>query len=169
MHCSNSLMNTQLFALSDDMLLGQRHAAADIFSPLFGPVMGFKTNAYNTINPPTEIDAHRFGEKVRKFVIEVARSRLTLISLFSSTPPGCSIAVSETASVRAKAISAIHSPAVSRVKQSAPSLGLSWKAPASASVANLAFNFTHGMLRSTIPLNGTGKPYYGVILCSAAT
>lgn len=48
------------------MLLGKRHAAADIFSPLFGPVMGFKTNAYNTINPPTEIDAHRFGEKVKK-------------------------------------------------------------------------------------------------------
>jgi hypothetical protein len=27
--------------------------------------MGFKTNAYNTINPPTEVDAHRFGEKAR--------------------------------------------------------------------------------------------------------
>jgi hypothetical protein len=46
------------------MLLGKPHAASDIYSPLFGPVMGFKTNAYNTINPPTEIDAHRFGEKV---------------------------------------------------------------------------------------------------------
>jgi hypothetical protein len=46
------------------MLLGKPHAASDIYSPLFGPMMGFKTNAYNTINPPTEIDAHRFGEKV---------------------------------------------------------------------------------------------------------
>ena len=46
------------------MLLGKPHTASDIYSPLFGPVMGFKTNAYNTINPPTEIDAHRFGEKV---------------------------------------------------------------------------------------------------------
>ena len=55
----------KLFALSDDMLLGKRHAASDIYSPLFGPVMGFKTNAYNTISPPTEVDAHRFGEKVK--------------------------------------------------------------------------------------------------------
>ena len=46
------------------MLLGKPHAASDIYSPLFGPVMGFKTNGYNVINPPTEVDAHRFGEKV---------------------------------------------------------------------------------------------------------
>ena len=46
------------------MLLGKPHTASDIYSPLFGPVMGFKSNAYNTVNPPTEIDAHRFGEKV---------------------------------------------------------------------------------------------------------
>jgi len=26
--------------------------------------MGFKTNSYSTVNPPTDIDAHRFGEKV---------------------------------------------------------------------------------------------------------
>lgn len=64
----NQLFNTPsttdyMFALSDDMLLGQQHSASDIVSPLFGPVMGFKTNAYNTINPPTDADAARFGEK----------------------------------------------------------------------------------------------------------
>jgi hypothetical protein len=53
----------QLFALSDDMLLGKPHAASDLYSPLFGPTMGFKTNSYNQINPPTELDARRFGEK----------------------------------------------------------------------------------------------------------
>jgi hypothetical protein len=53
----------QLFALSDDMLLGKPHAASDIYSPLFGPTMGFKSNSYNTINPPTDLDARRFGEK----------------------------------------------------------------------------------------------------------
>lgn len=26
--------------------------------------MGFKTNGYNTVYPPTEQDARRFGEKV---------------------------------------------------------------------------------------------------------
>lgn len=52
-----------MFALSDDMLLGSQHAASDIVSPLFGPVMGFKTNQYNTVRPPTDEDAHRFGEK----------------------------------------------------------------------------------------------------------
>ena len=53
----------QLFALSDDMILGRPHAAADIYSPLFGPTMGFKDNAYNTLKPPTDADAERFGEK----------------------------------------------------------------------------------------------------------
>jgi hypothetical protein len=53
----------QLFALSDDMLLGARHAPSDIYSPLFGPVMGFKTNGYSTTSPPTQQDAQRFGEK----------------------------------------------------------------------------------------------------------
>ncbi|ETN45742.1 uncharacterized protein HMPREF1541_09575 [Cyphellophora europaea CBS 101466] len=51
------------FALSDDMLLGAQHSPSDIFSPLFGPVMGFKTNGYSTVSPPTEQDARRFGEK----------------------------------------------------------------------------------------------------------
>ncbi len=64
----NQLFNTKsdtdyMFALSDDMLLGQPHAASDLVSPLLGPVLGFKTNQYNTIHPPTEEDAHRFGEK----------------------------------------------------------------------------------------------------------
>ncbi|ORX96855.1 hypothetical protein BCR34DRAFT_607507 [Clohesyomyces aquaticus] len=64
----NQLYNTKsevdrFFALSDDMLLGKPHAASDIFSPLFGPTMGFKENAYNTLHPPTEKDAERFGEK----------------------------------------------------------------------------------------------------------
>lgn len=45
------------------MLLGKPHAASDLYSPLFGPTMGFKTNSYNTVNPPTDIDARRFGEK----------------------------------------------------------------------------------------------------------
>lgn len=64
----NQLFNTPsdtdyMFALSDDMLLGRQHAASDIVSPLFGPVMGFKTNQYNTVKEPTEEDARRFGEK----------------------------------------------------------------------------------------------------------
>ena len=54
----------QFFALSDDMLLGTPHSASDIYSPLFGPVMGFKTNSYSTTSAPTEADAKRFGEKV---------------------------------------------------------------------------------------------------------
>jgi len=49
--------------MSDDMFLGKPHAASDLFSPLFGPTMGFKTNAYNSKEPPTDIDARRFGEK----------------------------------------------------------------------------------------------------------
>jgi len=60
---SGRLTSLQVYALSDDMLLGKPHAASDIHSPLFGPVMGFKTNSYNTVNPPTDADAHRFGEK----------------------------------------------------------------------------------------------------------
>jgi hypothetical protein len=64
----NQLYNTKsevdrLFALSDDMILGKPHSAADLYSPLFGPTMGFKDNAYNTLKPPTEEDANRFGEK----------------------------------------------------------------------------------------------------------
>jgi hypothetical protein len=53
----------QFFALSDDMILAKTHAASDIYSPLFGPMMAFKTNSYNTRNPPQDVDAHRFGEK----------------------------------------------------------------------------------------------------------
>lgn len=64
----NQAFNTKsdtdrFFALSDDMLLGKPHAASDIYSPLFGPTMGFKSNSYNTVNPPTDLDARRFGEK----------------------------------------------------------------------------------------------------------
>jgi hypothetical protein len=64
----NQIFNTpsdvdNLYALSDDMLLGRPHAASDIYSPLFGPVMGFKTNSYNTVNTPSTADAARFGEK----------------------------------------------------------------------------------------------------------
>ncbi|KAF2273712.1 uncharacterized protein EI97DRAFT_403857 [Westerdykella ornata] len=64
----NQLYNTKsevdrLYALSDDMILGKPHSASDLYSPLFGPTMGFKTNSYNTLQPPTEKDAERFGEK----------------------------------------------------------------------------------------------------------
>ncbi|KAI4594104.1 Xanthine phosphoribosyltransferase 1 [Pestalotiopsis sp. 9143b] len=37
----------RLVALSDDMFLGMQHAASDFYSPLFGSVMGFKTDSYN--------------------------------------------------------------------------------------------------------------------------
>ncbi|KAH7041408.1 uncharacterized protein B0I36DRAFT_232726 [Microdochium trichocladiopsis] len=53
----------RFFALSDDMLLGRTHAASDVYSPLFGPILGFKPNGYNTMTPPDEVDARRFGEK----------------------------------------------------------------------------------------------------------
>lgn len=56
-------LTIQIFALSDDMLLGKPHSASDIYSPLFGPTMGFKSNSYNTASPPTDLDARRFGEK----------------------------------------------------------------------------------------------------------
>ncbi|KAM3414602.1 3-O-alpha-D-mannopyranosyl-alpha-D-mannopyranose xylosylphosphotransferase [Cercospora zeina] len=64
----NELHNTdsgvdRMFALSDDMLLGRHHAASDIYSPLYGPLFAFKTNAYNTLHRPNEADAQRFGEK----------------------------------------------------------------------------------------------------------
>lgn len=45
------------------MILGKSHAASDLYSPLFGPTLGFKDNAYNTLQPPTSKDAERFGEK----------------------------------------------------------------------------------------------------------
>jgi hypothetical protein len=67
------------------MILGKPHSASDIFSPLFGPTLGFKTNAYNTLQPPTEKDAERFGEK--PFLIYTswllnARAKCTLDILF---------------------------------------------------------------------------------------
>ncbi|KAK6080881.1 hypothetical protein SCUP234_04979 [Seiridium cupressi] len=37
----------RLVALSDDMFLGMEHAPSDFYSPLFGSVMGFKTDSYN--------------------------------------------------------------------------------------------------------------------------
>lgn len=37
----------RLVALSDDMFLGMQHAPSDFYSPLFGSVMGFKTDSYN--------------------------------------------------------------------------------------------------------------------------
>jgi hypothetical protein len=45
------------------MILGRPHTASDLYSPLFGPTLAFKDNAYNTLQPPTEKDAERFGEK----------------------------------------------------------------------------------------------------------
>lgn len=45
------------------MILGKPHSASDLYSPLFGPTMGFKDNAYNTLRPPSAEDAARFGEK----------------------------------------------------------------------------------------------------------
>lgn len=45
------------------MLLGKMHAASDIYSPLYGPVMGFKTSTWSLVAPPTTADAQRFGEK----------------------------------------------------------------------------------------------------------
>jgi hypothetical protein len=45
------------------MLLGKPHAASDLYSPLFGPTMGFKNKGYNTRKAPPETDAHLFGER----------------------------------------------------------------------------------------------------------
>lgn len=52
----------QLVALSDDMFLGAPHSAADFFSPLFGPMLGFKPNHYNT-KTVSNFDFPTFGEK----------------------------------------------------------------------------------------------------------
>ncbi|KAI0148363.1 hypothetical protein GGR57DRAFT_238634 [Xylariaceae sp. FL1272] len=52
----------QLVALSDDMLLGMDHAASDFYSPLFGHVMGFKSDAYN-VKSLDSSKAPSFGEK----------------------------------------------------------------------------------------------------------
>lgn len=55
----------QFFAMSDDMLLTREHSPSDMYSPLFGAALSFKTNGYSTTSAPTETDAKRFGEKVR--------------------------------------------------------------------------------------------------------
>ena len=45
------------------MLLGSIHAASDIYSPLFGPTMGFKTDWYNVQDRPDSNAGEGFGEK----------------------------------------------------------------------------------------------------------
>lgn len=45
------------------MFLGMQHAASDIYSPLFGPTMGFKSDSYNIKKAPGGADAAKFGEK----------------------------------------------------------------------------------------------------------
>ncbi|TID27880.1 putative udp-glucose 4-epimerase protein [Venturia nashicola] len=72
----------QMVALSDDMFLGANHSAADFFSPLFGPMIGFKSKSFNvksiskSENPTfgekphlhytSWVLNHRFGERERK-------------------------------------------------------------------------------------------------------
>ncbi|KAI9729520.1 MAG: Xanthine phosphoribosyltransferase 1 [Claussenomyces sp. TS43310] len=53
----------RFFALSDDMFLGKPHAASDLYSPLFGPTMGFKIQKYNTRELPSDQETRLFGEK----------------------------------------------------------------------------------------------------------
>jgi hypothetical protein len=52
----------QMIALSDDMFLGAPHSAADFFSPLFGPMIGFKSKSYN-VKSIGKADIPTFGEK----------------------------------------------------------------------------------------------------------
>ncbi|KAI0017544.1 hypothetical protein F4780DRAFT_754921 [Xylariomycetidae sp. FL0641] len=52
-----------LVALSDDMFLGMPHAASDFYSPLFGPVMGFKSDHYNVKALGGKDKIPSFGEK----------------------------------------------------------------------------------------------------------
>jgi hypothetical protein len=52
----------QMIALSDDMFLGAPHSAADFFSPLFGPMIGFKSKSYN-IKSINRAEIPTFGEK----------------------------------------------------------------------------------------------------------
>jgi hypothetical protein len=61
------------------MILGKPHAASDLFSPFLGPTLGFKDNAYNTLQPRTEKDAARFGEK--PFLIYTPRCGDCLLKL----------------------------------------------------------------------------------------
>ncbi|GAP92551.1 putative udp-glucose 4-epimerase protein [Rosellinia necatrix] len=51
-----------MVALSDDMFLGMEHAASDFYSPLFGPVMAFKTDHYNA-KSLSKGSMPSFGEK----------------------------------------------------------------------------------------------------------
>jgi hypothetical protein len=51
-----------MVALSDDMFLGAPHSAADFFSPLFGPMLGFKSAHYN-VKSTSKAEAPIFGEK----------------------------------------------------------------------------------------------------------
>lgn len=53
----------QLVALSDDMFLGMPHSASDFYSPLFGSVMAFKTDHYNTKTLGGKKSVPSFGEK----------------------------------------------------------------------------------------------------------
>ncbi|KAI1393178.1 uncharacterized protein F4822DRAFT_435577 [Hypoxylon trugodes] len=53
----------QLVALSDDMFLGMPHEASDFYSPLFGPVMGFKSDHYNVKHLGGKDQIPSFGEK----------------------------------------------------------------------------------------------------------
>jgi hypothetical protein len=72
----------RLVALSDDMFLGMPHAPSDFYSPLFGSVMGFKSDGYNVKKLSKDglptfgekpfayytsyLLNHRFGERTRK-------------------------------------------------------------------------------------------------------
>lgn len=53
----------QLVALSDDMFLGAPHSASDFYSPLFGSVMAFKSDHYNTKALGSKKSVPTFGEK----------------------------------------------------------------------------------------------------------
>lgn len=52
----------QMVALSDDMFLGADHSAADFFSPLFGPMIGFKSKSFN-VKSISKSETPTFGEK----------------------------------------------------------------------------------------------------------
>ncbi|QDS72617.1 hypothetical protein FKW77_001770 [Venturia effusa] len=52
----------QMVALSDDMFLGADHSAADFFSPLFGPMIGFKAKSFN-VKSISKSEIPTFGEK----------------------------------------------------------------------------------------------------------
>ncbi|KAI1338183.1 hypothetical protein F5Y15DRAFT_407801 [Xylariaceae sp. FL0016] len=79
----------QLVALSDDMFLGMPHAASDFYSPLFGTVMGFKSDHYNVkslggsfptfgekpfVHYTSYLLNHRFGQRSRHVQAHFAHS-----------------------------------------------------------------------------------------------